>query len=324
MSQVVHVTNGAAIAQSLAQAKLAPVVSWDDVLHEGPVPARMDDGALRWARASYMARMGWARREDAWSEMSARDATIDRLQHGDIAVLWFDTDLFDQLQLIQVLDRLSRSRIQSTDIRMVDPDALSHGLQPARARPLYEDADALPSAALASAAAAWAAFRSSSPLALQPHLSGPVDGLPHVRPALKRLVQEYPWTTDGLSLSRRRILEAARRELSLQDAFRAVRFSDPEPYLGDLVFQSYVIQLCTTPSPLVAVDDVADWDAPLRLTEAGEAVLGRREMAWRVAPIDRWIGGVRLVGEPRFQFDPKSGGIVGPGDRSVDSHGALV
>lgn len=52
---VLHVTNGAAVAADLRA--LGEVLTWDDVLHEGPVPA-LEPGSLREVRARFLAGAG--------------------------------------------------------------------------------------------------------------------------------------------------------------------------------------------------------------------------------------------------------------------------
>src|SRR5689334_13887073 len=84
-----HVTNGDSTVMELARTGLAQrILAWRDALHEGPVP-RGDDDARRRARAEFLG--------VEVAELEARDRALD--EHGGAYVLWFEADLYDQLQL---------------------------------------------------------------------------------------------------------------------------------------------------------------------------------------------------------------------------------
>ena len=116
MSDRLIITNGEAAVAALGKAGVAgKVISWDDVLHDGPVPGGMSDRELRAVRAAYLARMG-PEHDHGETEGPADRVTAaqDRLRERDETLeawkgpilLWFEHDLYDQLQLIQILDRL--------------------------------------------------------------------------------------------------------------------------------------------------------------------------------------------------------------------------
>src|SRR5690349_21954852 len=85
-----HVTNGDSTAATLAQLGI-DALPWRDALHEGPVlPGRAD------LRAAAMG-------ADV-AEWHRRDAILDA--HVGPLVLWFEADLYDQLQIAEILSRL--------------------------------------------------------------------------------------------------------------------------------------------------------------------------------------------------------------------------
>src|SRR3954452_13115191 len=101
---VLHVTNGEAAAADLRS--LGEVLTWDDVLHEGPVPA-LPTAGLREMRARFLAAAGFTDLATARMRLTARDERLDAVDFSTKVILWFEDDLYDQLQLIQVLDRLA-------------------------------------------------------------------------------------------------------------------------------------------------------------------------------------------------------------------------
>src|SRR5687768_2280946 len=104
-----HVTNGDAAAEPLRRAGLGgEVLPWRDVLHEGPVPAGLAPAELNRVRARFLAGEGPAGFEEVLADLEARDrALAAAAAGGGEVVLWFEHDLYDQLQLLQVLDRLA-------------------------------------------------------------------------------------------------------------------------------------------------------------------------------------------------------------------------
>ena len=83
---MLHITNGDGAAELIRQAGVdGTIVPWRDALHEGPVPAE-NPAALREIRVRFLVGEGW-------SEL------------GDVLPWWFEHDLYDQLQLVQILDR---------------------------------------------------------------------------------------------------------------------------------------------------------------------------------------------------------------------------
>jgi hypothetical protein len=309
-----HVTNGDSAAGTIREIGLGgQVLSWRDVLHEGPVPAGSPD-ELRAARARFLA--GWAGTsvDEARHELEQRDAQL--IGNHERYVLWFEADLYDQLQLIQVLDALAAADVAPGRVELVSAGefpGVAHfgglGELPADALAgLHAQRVTLGPEAVALARQAWAAFRASDPGGLAALAAVRSRELRFLGEAIARLLQEYPWTGDGLSLTERRILQAIGEERSTAvELFRRVQARESRPYLGDTVLFDYLRALADCAHPLVEIDG----DAPtfgnrsVALTE-----IGRRAVAGSVDHLAlnepaRWIGGVHLTGREGWRYDPR-------------------
>ena len=110
---MLHVTNGDSTVESMWQAHVAgDIVSWGDVLHEGPVPA-LAAAELRPVRAAHLATMDASTASgraaaplaaEVEAGLRARDERLEAaVAAGERVVLWFEHDLYDQLQLLQIL-----------------------------------------------------------------------------------------------------------------------------------------------------------------------------------------------------------------------------
>src|SRR6266566_2918064 len=99
-----HVTNGDSAGNTLRQTSLGgAVLPWQDVLHEGPVPAGTRRELLH-ARSAFVAGCGWGSRRSILASLERRDRQLlQALRDGQQVVLWFEHDLYDQLQLVDAL-----------------------------------------------------------------------------------------------------------------------------------------------------------------------------------------------------------------------------
>jgi hypothetical protein len=286
---MLHVTNGDSVTMTMGPAGLTgDFLSWRDALHEGPVPAVGPD-ELRRVRAEYL-----GIREAELRERDERLATA--LDDGEPVVLWFEHDLYDQLQLIQILAGLS-DRPRRVELICVNrylgtlqPDELA-GLWPLRAPVTPEHVHL--------ARAAWDAVRGDDPLAVARMAASPDDRLPYLAPALRRFLEELPGVRDGLSRSERELLRAvADGAGTREDAFVAYMATEEAVFMGDtFAFDR-----------LEGLAGLVDGSGRLRVTAHGEAVLAGAADRVELIGIDRWLGGLHLtVGPGLWRWDDERG-----------------
>src|SRR4030095_10658531 len=105
-----HLTRSAHAVPVLSQVVQGTMLPWRDVLHEGPVRTGLSLEELSVERARFIAEAGWGVLPDVMKSFGERDATFRQAGRHDEIVLWFEHDLYDQLQLIQVLDGVAELR----------------------------------------------------------------------------------------------------------------------------------------------------------------------------------------------------------------------
>ena len=127
------------------------LLSWIDVLHDGPVPGGRRTSCGCCAPPSSQTRAG-RRRMTRSPACAARDERLSRaLVQGEPVVLWFEHDLFDQLQLLQVLDAIGEEGDECVELILVGSFPGRPALRgPGRAEPVRA---AEPVAAAGAAAA---------------------------------------------------------------------------------------------------------------------------------------------------------------------------
>jgi hypothetical protein len=323
-----HITNGSAITPFMREAGIVGhIVPWDDVLHEGPVRAGLNVAAMRDARADFLASCGWGSRDEILRSLGARDAALEAASSGirvdglhvDEIVLWFEHDLYDQLQILQILDRLP---LDGGPLLTAVPgdDYLAGsrpGLKPGtRFSELFASRREVTSSQRIAARDAWDAFRSEDPRAIVDVIQR-VSDLPHVPAALRRHLQQLPSVRNGLSRTEQQALEAIARDVTLlRDVFvQANHRSEEAVFMGDAAFLVHLRGLTQGPRPLVRAANprpsALSLDDELALTEEGRRVLAGDADRVTLCGIDRWLGGVHLQGRgPVWRWHQARGTVV--------------
>ena len=342
---MLHITNGDSAAAGVRGAGLSgATLAWRDVLEEGPVPGGVSDEALRATRAGFIADQGWTSYDEAMSDFLARDDILDRLSAHDDVTLWFEHDLHDQLQLLQILDKLSRLDWGDTHVSLISLNRFPgvepfHGLgqlTPEQLATLWDTRRAITMDELRLARRGWAAFRAPDPHALSDLIEGDTSALPFLRAALIRLTQEYPGVNDGLSRTERAILRGVEGGGGHPDeVMRAVTAAEEAPFRGDagLWFQMRSIVECER--PLLARTDghplatspgyppsTAFLTQKIALTDLGRDVLTGNADHIAINGLDRWIGGAHLLGrEISWRWDAATNAMTNiPADDNTAPH----
>jgi hypothetical protein len=282
---MLHVTNGTSV--SLRETDLGgDVLEWLDVLHEGPVPAGITDSELRRVRAIFLD-AEWRGHPSAADELARRDELLDA--PGEI-VLWFEHDLFDQLQLIQILDRLRNSPAR---VSLICVDRYLGPMAPHELEALWPSRHDVQEREFELAEEAWRAFRSPDPMDIQRLLARDTSALPFLAGALRRHLQQFPSVENGLARTERQILEVlAGQPQRFRTLFPEVQQREERIFMGDSSLHRYLRGITDCRAPLVAEDQ-----GIYRITDAGREVLTCRQDHVRLNGINRWLGGVHLIGQ---------------------------
>ncbi len=303
-ANTLHITNGDSVLYVWKKAGLLGThLAWRDVLHEGPVPAGLPLEELSRIRAAYFAERGYGNPIKIHRDFEKRDATLRKAREFEEIVLWFEHDLYDQLQLLQILDALRDLGLGAGSVQLVQSDQYLGMLGAEEIMALYPKRRYVTGAAHEAAARAWQAFTSDTPQPLLEITSRAYSGLPFLRDAFVRLCEEYPAYDSGLSRTQKHILEAcaqgARRR---EEVFRRSQAREEAAFLGDASCYREIDALGSEPAPaLTLLDDGYD-----------VTVLGRRVLAgdadWlEHQPLDRWIGGVHLASARHWRWDDTQG-----------------
>ena len=299
-----HVANGTCTTRLIDAAGIPGERSlWADPLHGGPVPGGLTDDELLEVRRRHLGRAGDAAL-DPVNDLRRWRAVVGQHEGYDELVLWFEHDVFDQLNLIQVLDWIRHHVPAEKPVSLVSIDAfpghpafkglgeLSPGDMPgllAGRRPVNDQQFEL-------ATEAWRAFREQTPQPLDALRQQHTAALPFLSRALTRLLQELPWTGDGLSRTERRLLQmAAGGPTAPSAALSRMHEGEDAYYVTDTAVSDLAAELSQTSPPLLHADG--------SLAEAGRTVLARQADRIALCGIDRWLGGTHLRTDNVWRWD---------------------
>ena len=318
--RMLHVLNGDATRMKMERSDIPGTYTvWADVLHEGPVPGGLSDDEFRRVRLRFH-EVESADDENYrnWDEMLATYAEYDEV------VLWFEHDLFDQLILIRHLDWFARRGLGRTSLSLicigefpgVEGFAGLGQLSADQLASLLGSRQRVTVRQTELARAAWRAFTSSDPAAIERVLERDTSALPFLAGALVRFLEEYPAVGSGLPRTERQILEGLTRGITKPlDLFLALQKMEERIFMGDSTFWDRLQSLAAGERPLVRLPPEPMRDSfpkgEIHLTDDGRRVLAGDADWIALNGIDRWLGGVHLVGhDVPWRWDPAAQRLV--------------
>ncbi|HEV2018075.1 MAG TPA: DUF1835 domain-containing protein [Gemmatimonadaceae bacterium] len=308
MTQRLNITNGDSAAGTLSEAGIVgKIIAWRDVLHEGPVDSSLSLNALSKRRARFISERGWGDFAHVSGDFAERDRVIQHLDYFDEVVLWFEDDLYDQLQLIQLLDFFSRGSPRRKRLALIQVDGYIPPLSSAKLQELDEARAPVTSEQLALAQKAWKAFGSDDPSGILRLLNEKLSALPYLAFALWRHLEEFPSIANGLSRSEREALTAIEEgHTTPVAAFLEVAKKQESIFLGDIIFYSYLERLSGKKNPLLtwtnggavisptAENSRAFVKRELKVTPLGRDVVAGKKDWQDINTESRWLGGVGI------------------------------
>lgn len=307
---VLHITNGDATKQGLERSGVpGRFSSWDDILHEGPIPLVSGDDWLT-VRSAYLASAGYGAAEEIRRSFKVKDDALEQLpQDEDEVVFWFEHDLYDQLLLLRHLWWIGAQPRAARFSIVIGTDYLGL-LKPEEFPAKFERRKPIASTQIDLGTLAWTAYCGDDPRQLLPFLS-PLTELPYLAAAMRRLCEEFPSTPNGLARSERQILEVlADGSRTPEQTFVQTARLEEDIWMGDWSFWTIVKRLNAGTHPLLTLDVETRPDrlpsGTLTITETGRRVLARQADHLALNAPSRWIGGTRLTPERSWRWTGSS------------------
>jgi len=330
---MLHIHNGDSTADTAKQSDLpGEHFAFREALIEGPTPAGLDAKEWRRVRAQHLSDAYEPALEQTEQELREQESKLATFAAHDEVVLWFEHDLFCQINLLYLLDWFSQQELGQTKLSLVCIDQFPGvadfrglgQLNAAQLASLFPGRKEITRAEMNRGSSAWQAYCSPNPTAIEEILAKDTSALPFLRAALFAHLRRFPSVKNGLGAIENSALELIKNGAKdFPDLFSRFGAALPIYGLGDAQFWLALMRMTLAKQPLVTTvgvigDDQADAsthgslaNASFEITELGQSVLRGEADFVSLNGIEMWMGGVHLDGlESLWRWDQRSERIV--------------
>jgi len=327
---MLHIHNGGSTAGTLKEFGFpGDHLAFQEVLMAGPAPAGLWLEAWREVRARFLADEYELKFEDCRKDLLQQEAALERFAEHDETILWFEHDLFCQINLIHLLDWFSKRALDKTRLSLICVGAFP-GVEDFRGLGqltgeqlalLFGTRHQVTTEELGLAARAWAAYGSDNPEPIAQLSDEDSSALPFLEAALRLHVMRFPSATNGLGRVENKALEIiSDGPIGFKSLFPRFAKAEPTYGLGDSQFWNELKRLGKVRHPLIAIAGLDNpersrksnrfLEASFELTEAGRAVLAGERDFIELNGIDLWLGGVHLTDASTWRWVEQNGRLV--------------
>ena len=323
---MLHIHNGDSAAGTAKKSDIpGEHLAWREALVCGPAPGNLSAAEFRQVRAQHLADAYGANLEKTVQELQTQEETLARFSDHDEVVLWFEHDLFCQVQLIYLLDRFAQSELGQTRLNLicinefpgVDGFRGFGELTGEQLAALFPQRQEVTQSQLDLGSRAWQTYSSAHPAGLIALVDSDTSALPFLKGALIKHLQRFPSTDNGLGRIESVGLELIAKGCpNFRSLFPAFGRREPEYGFGDSQFYLELKRLVDAATPLLtlsvegngaATDQAQMLLSSFEISEYGKAVLAGEEDFVNSNGIDIWLGGIHLVGsETHWRWDEQA------------------
>ncbi len=304
MKNTLNIVNGDACINMMKRAKIeGDFLPWGDFLHEGPVPANLSIKELSKIRALFISDYGMGNFKDIHKDFLERDHKLSTYKLYKKVVLWFEHDLYDQLQLIQLLSWFSKQDLKKTNLTLICTNNYLGESSVQQIKKLLDYERPILTEHLELAQRAWSAFTHETPTQWANLVNEPTALLPFLKGAIYRMLEEYPSTKHGLSRTAYQALLIISNGIDNPvDIFVKYQTFEERKFMGNTIFWKILKELEN--AKVIETNE-----EKLIITSLGKKLLNGNENWLNIKPIQRSIGGVNLNEENLWCWDMENKSI---------------
>jgi len=306
MNKTVHILNGDSTLCSLDQADIqGQRLVWRDVLCEGPVISEFA-GDLFWEkRQDFMADFFGAKWDEFKTKCIDEFDKIKSVPQQYELVLWFEFDLFCQINMLGILHFLSRAVYKDKRVSLICVGSVEEKenliglgeIPPKNFNSLFENRISLNQEALSYASSVFLAFCDKDPQRItkvvQEH-----PKFPYLKGAIAAHFKRFPFKDSGLNEIEMAILNFVQEGASEPKHIvgNMLKWQKSTYYgFGDAQYFNYLKKL----HPLYNED--------FTLNEAGLKILAGESNAFGIIDRNYQLGGVNVAD---YEYDENKGGLI--------------
>lgn len=329
---MLHILNGDSTADILKQSGVqGEMLSWREALMVGPTPQNLPLDQWIEVRAKHLAEAYALTFDECKRDLSTLYAGLQTFSQHDEVVLWFEHDLFCQVNLIHVLDWFSRQPPGKTKLSLICIGEFPGRenfrglgeLTPVQLASLFDHRHEVTSAEKNLVSDAWAAYCSPNPQALINFIEKDTSALAFLKSALFKHLARFPSLRNGLGTIENKALELIAIGVeNFHWLFPKFGIAEPIYGLGDAQFWNDLQPMINAKHPLITHTNMADakptlenvvqLKASFALTEAGRAILNGECDFIALNGINQWLGGVHLHPENLWRWDEENQKMIQP------------
>ena len=288
-----HITNGDSTVELLKASNVeGDILPWRDILHMGPVPSGHSLEQLSIVRASFLASLNWGDKDNLLSDFQQRDNVLKRAIDYEQIIFWFEHDLYDQLQLLQLFDWFNQRKELLPKLMLINPDKHLGYHEIEDVPKLFAQQKPVTQTQLTLATNVWRAYTQPTPEQLSGCIQNDLSALPHLRNALLRTLAELPAPDTGLNQTETavfKILSNHESGMTKIEIFRKYNEQESAAFHGDTSFSWYIDQLLKDAPELVIFSN-----NKFMLTNQGRDCLNQPIFWKRKYHEQQWLGGYAL------------------------------
>ena len=307
MANFLNIVNGDVAIDIMKKAQIkGDFLAWKDFLHQGPVIKELSLKELSKLRTNFIYKKGFGEFLEIQKNFKERDQKLSKYQEYEKVTLWFEHDLYDQLQLLQVLAWFQKNLPNNTKLTLICTESYLGECSTEEIEKLLRYEHTIMSEHLKLAQKAWFAFLEATPTVWFNILEKNTYVLPFLQNAVRRMLEEYPNTKNGLSRSEHQaLLVISKGIIKPREIFETCQTYEQAKFMGDIIFWKILDDFIKC--HLISSKENGQ---ELRITNRGREVLNGTINWLKIQPIDRWIGGVHLTANNLWCWDIKKRNIA--------------
>lgn len=331
---MLHIHNGDCSAGVARLSEMAGEhIAWREALIDGPVPAGLSSEEWRRARAEHLAKSYGLKMEECLAELLQQEEALEKFSEHEEVVLWFEHDLFCQINLLYLLDWFAQRHLGQTRLSLIFigefPGVENFRglgqLSPTQMASLLEQRREVTGEIMDLAARAWRAYCSPDPSTITLLLAEDTHALPFLRDALLCHLARFPSKRNGLGLIENKALELINAGAGkFGPLFKGFGDALPVYGFGDAQFWNDLRRMIDARAPLLHVShpnekngsdkQSAFLKASFEMTGEGREVLTGQADFILSNGINQWLGGVHLKDDNLWRWDEQKQTVVHAGN----------
>jgi len=306
MVKILNIVNGDTAIEIMKKAYInGDFLPWNDFLHEGPVPQTSSIHQLSKIRAKFINQKGFGFLEQIEEDFYKRDKKLESYHKYKKIILWFEHDLYDQLQLLQVLAWFHSNNSENIQLSLISTNYHLGECSKDEITKLLRYEQPVIKEHLTVAQKAWSAFQEPNPMEWFKLLKSNHHILPFLEDTIKRMLEEFPNTRNGLSRSAHQALLTISKEIdNPREIFNQCQKYEKQKFMGDIIFWKILDEFIE--NKIISSQKNGQI---LTITKLGQNLLNGKINYLHIKPINRWIGGTKLTNDKVWCWNIKKRSI---------------